>query len=372
MHTLRSAPYGLWLALALGALTNCPLSAQAATATKEPKWAAAVTAAIEAQQQRDRIPGLTCAIGVGREIPYVRGFGLADVENDLPATAQTVYRLASISKPVTAVLALQLAEQGKLDLDRDVADLLPEWPRKPWPVTVRQLLGHLGGVRHYRPGEVESTQPFRSQRESLARFAGDPLVHEPGTAYLYSTYGYNLVAAVVEQVLGQDFATAVRERVAKPCAAPTLQDDSVRRLIRGRAQGYVLVRGELQNSQLLDASYKLGGGGLCATAPDLVRFGQALQSGRLLEAATLQAMCTPQRLADGKATGYGLGLSVGQKGERRTISHSGAQARVSTMMYCLPGDGLPEDGVVVVLLCNLERLKLGGLAQQIAGLVLGD
>jgi len=325
----------------------------------------AVTRAIQAQCDRDGIPGLSCAIGIGDSTPIAGGFGLADVENDVPATGKTVYRLASISKPITAVCALRLFEQGRLDLDRPVHELVTQWPEKKWPVTTRQLLGHLGGVRHYRPGEGESTSPFATQTESLARFAADPLLHEPGTAYFYSTYGFNLVAAVVEQAAGKPFAELVRELVAAPGGAATLQDDDVRRIVPGRAQGYIKVGGVLQNSALMDSSYKLGGGGLCCSADDLVRFGQALVAGKLCKPETLALMWTAQQKKDGSPTKYGLGFGVAERNGRRVISHGGAQSRVSTLLYMLP-----DQKVVIALLCNLERVRLQSLAEQLADLVL--
>lgn len=334
-----------------------------AAAAQEPAWTTAAVQAIETCVQREHIPGLSCAIAVGAEMPFRRGFGLADVENDTPATPQTVYRLGSISKPVTAVLAMQLAEAGQLDLDADVHTLVPAWPEKPWPVTTRQLLAHLGGVRHYR-GESESTVHYGTQTAALERFAADPLLHEPGTKYSYSTYGYNLIAAVVEAKTKKSFAMVVKDNIAGPCAAPTLQDDDVRRIVRGRAQGYVRTDGVLQNSELMDSSYKLGGGGLCASAEDLARFAQALIAGRLVKPATLQAMWTRQRTKDGEEITYGLGFRVDRENGRLVVSHSGAQSRVTTMLYALP-----EQKVAVVVLCNLERAPVQALAKQLAALV---
>ena len=333
-----------------------PLAAQG------PDLGAAARAAIAARIQEDRIPGLSCAIALRGELVFREGFGLADLENDVPATPQTVYRLASISKPITAVAALSLVESGKLDLDADVHTLVPQWPQKPWPVTTRQLLAHLGGVRHYT-GEGESTTHYATQIAALERFASDPLLHEPGTQYHYSTYGFNLVAAVVEARSGQPFAQFVRERIALPSGATTLQDDDVQRIVRGRAAGYLRVGDQLQNSALMDSSYKLGGGGLCASADDLARFGAALLAGKLLKAETLAAMWTPQRTKDGKPVDYGLGFRVETKQGRTIVSHGGAQSRVSTQLLLLP-----DAQVVVVVLCNLEKVRLQPLAQQLAAL----
>lgn len=347
-----------WLLAALLAGLAAPAAAQSA-----PSFAAATRAAVVAQQQRDEIPGLSCAVAVAGEIVFAEGFGLADVENEVPATAATVYRLASISKPITAIAAMQLVERGKLDLDADVHTLVPAWPKQQWPVTTRQLLGHLGGVRHYHRGERESTEHYADQTAGLVRFAADPLVHEPGSKYLYSTFGFNLVGAVVEAASGQRLADYVAEHVARQGGAATLQDDDVRRIVRGRAAGYVRRGGELRNSELMDSSYKLGGGGFLCSAEDLARLGGALLDGRLVSAASFAAMCKPGVLANGDATTYGLGFGIGKRDGRRVVSHSGAQSRVSTMLYMLP-----DQRIVVVVLANLEGVKLGALAAEVAAL----
>jgi serine beta-lactamase-like protein LACTB, mitochondrial len=328
-----------------------------------PQLGAALTVAVERQVARDGIPGISAGIVRGDEVVWLAGFGFADLENEVPATPQTVYRLASISKPVTAVLALQLHERGELDLDRSVHEILAQWPEKPWPVTTRHLLAHLGGVRHYR-GEGESTLHYDTQTAALVRFAADDLLHEPGTRFHYSTYGFNLVAAVLEARTGEPFPELVKERIAAPLGASTLQDDDVRRIIRGRAQGYVRVDGALCNSELMDGSYKLGGGGLCASAEDLLRFARALMAGELLSPATLATMWEEQRTKAGEGTGYGLGVRVERGPLGLEVSHSGAQSRVSTMLLMLP-----ERRVAVVLLCNLERVRLAPLSRELATLV---
>lgn len=324
----------------------------------------AIDARLRAVIGEHEIPGLSCAVVRRGELLFSRGYGFADLENDVPATDATVYRLASISKPVTAVLIMQLFEQGKIDLDADVRDYVSDWPEKRWPVTSRQLLAHLGGVRHYKRFEGESTTRYRNQTAALRRFADDPLLHEPGTKYRYSTFGFNLLAAVVEARREQAFGDAVREHIAEASGAETLQDDDQRRLIKGRAQGYVRRGNKLQNSRLMDSSYKLGGGGLCSSAPDLARFAAALMAGKLLRDETRELMWTEQKTADGKPVGYALGFGVRSGAGRRWVQHGGAQSRVSTML-CM----LPEEQVAVVVLSNLEGMRFGGVAQEIALMV---
>src|SRR5215471_19480100 len=149
------------------------------------------------------IPGASVAIVEDGEYEWAGGFGMADVENFSPATAQTLYRLGSISKPITATAAMQLWERGKLDLDAPAQKYCPEFPQKESPITTRQLLGHLGGIRHYSSdgkGDVpeDSARHFSGVKESLQLFAGDPLVAKPGTKFNYSTYGYTVIGCVLE------------------------------------------------------------------------------------------------------------------------------------------------------------------------------
>jgi serine beta-lactamase-like protein LACTB len=328
----------------------------------------AIEAAISSEMARQGIPGLSIAIGQGGVIRFTNGYGLADLENTVPAKASSVYRLASVSKPMTAVAALQLAERGALDLDAPIQKYVSAFPEKPWPVTARLLLGHLGGVRHYRDDEPPNTRPYGSLTESLAFFKDDALAAEPGTRFVYSTYGYTLVGAAVEGAAGKPFIDVLRENVFAPAGMVGARVDDVASLIPNRAQGYVrLPSGELRNSALADVSYKVPGGGLCATASDVARFGMALADGALLKKETLALMLTSQKTREGRPTSYGLGLNVSAPGRRREAWHTGGQERVTTLLYLQP-----DSGLVVALLSNLEHASLTDLARRVADLVTAD
>jgi len=198
----------------------------------------AVEAAIAGTMSAERIPGLSVAVMTGSELRFAAGFGQADLENAVPATADTVYRLASVSKPITAVAALQLAEQGKLDLDAPVQKYVPSFPLKPWPITTRALLGHLSGIRHYAEGEFESTRHYNTLADALAIFQDDPLAQEPGTKYLYSTYGFTLAGVVIEAAAGTTYAEYVRKSIFEPAGMAAARVDDVFEIIPHRAQGY--------------------------------------------------------------------------------------------------------------------------------------
>ncbi len=327
--------------------------------------AAAAVAALRAEH---RIPGISVAVLHPDGAVTAEGFGLADVENDVPVTPATVFRLASISKPVTAVIAMRLAARGELDLDRPVHEFVPEFPEKRWPVTTRQLLAHLGGVRHYAgPLEMRSNLPYRSVVSALEIFADDPLLHEPGTAYRYTTFGYNLVGGACARAGGRRFRELFETEIVGLVGCVGLQFDDQQRIIRHRAQGYRLDGDELVNSAPVDTSNKVPGGGLCADATSLVRFAGAVCDGTLLDAASRDAMWTEQRTTDGKGVGYGLGWSILKGDVPRRVAHGGAQPRVSTFLWLAP-----DEGVAVAVLCNLEGQggPIRALAEQLGSAAL--
>ncbi len=335
-----------------------------------PALVQSIGTAVTDEMSRLGIPGLSLAIGDGGELRFEAAWGFADVENAVVAAPDTVFRYASVSKPITAVAALQLSERGRLDLEAPAWRYCAAYPPKPWTVTPRQLLCHQGGVRNYRTGETQQLRRYSSVPEALAIFKDDPLAYEPGTAVVYSTYGYCLLGCVVEGAAGRPFAEVLRDDVFAPAGMATTQVDDARVLIPRRANGYVRDgSGELLNSALADVTYKVPGGGLCGTAPDVARFGLALLSGRLLGRATLQQMLTPQRLRTGRVTGFGLGLTVGLHGGKREAYHLGGQERVSTLLYLRP-----EAGLVVAMLSNLEQVQapLLDLGRRIADLLTAD
>ncbi|HEX8116418.1 MAG TPA: serine hydrolase domain-containing protein [Pyrinomonadaceae bacterium] len=358
-------------ALCLLALFSSSYAAAQQAARQEalpPEKVRQIEALVAAEMSKQKIPGLTVAVVSDRRVRWSRGFGLQDIENNVAARPATVYRLGSISKPITAVAVMQLFERGRLDLDAPVQKYCPAFPEKQWPVTTRQLLGHLAGVRHYKSDEeFNSTRLYASVTEGLSIFKDDPLLFEPGTKYSYTTHGYSVLGCVVEGASGQKFADYVTENVFKPALMEHARVDSVADIIPNRAQGYRITdKGVLTNSPLADNSYKVPGGGFVSTAEDLARFAVALQTDRLLRRETLELMFTPQRLKDGKQTSYGLGWNVAKRptGER-AVGHSGGQQRVSTFLHMQP-----EQGLAVVIMSNLEGARLGDLAQKIGDAVL--
>ena len=339
-----------------------------------------VEALIQETLKDKHIPGLTVAIATANRLRYEGAFGLADVEHQVPTKTTTRFRTASIAKPMTSTLILRLMEDGRLKLDEPVQTYRKAFPEKKWPVTTRQLLGHLGGVRHYKTsGEATDTRHFFNLASTLNVFKDDPLTHEPGTKFQYSSFGYNLLGSVAEGAGEASFMTLLGEHVLKPCGLNhTLTDDHFA-VIPDRARGYIRFTKEtlpknipkdalkpdtLYRSTLHDTSMKIPGGGLVGTSGDLVRFATALNRGEILDAATLDLAWTKQKTKDGKETGYGLGWSIGKLGEQKTVSHGGAQSGTATYLLLIP-----EAGAAVAAMCNLQGTSLKDLAQNLAGIV---
>jgi CubicO group peptidase (beta-lactamase class C family) len=349
------------LLLAAALLGGRPAAAQ--TPLPAPN-VAAIESAIAAEMSRHGIPGMSAAVALDYELRWSAGFGRADIENNVPATVSTVYRLGSIAKTITATAVLQLAEKGKLDLDAPVQKYVASFPAKQWPLTSRHLLSHMGGVRWYAPGEMESTRHYPSVGDGLAMFKDDPLVFEPGTSFLYSSYGYNLLGAVVEGASGMPYMDYVRRNIFEPAGMERAQADNVYAIVPNRARGYQKSStGELRNSALADTSNKIPGGGMLATAEDVARFAMALQGGVLLQKESLARMMTRQTTRDSRMTGAGLGVFLGDRDGVREVWHTGGQPQVSTVLYMRP-----DRRVSVALLTNLEGIgpNLLELARHLA------
>ncbi len=333
----------------------------AALTTEQTK---AIERAIKTDLAAQRTVGLTVAVLQDEDVVFDQGFGLSDLENQVPAKAETSYRLASISKSLSAVLALRLVEEGKLDLDKPVQDYCPEFPQKPWTVTTRHLLSHTSGIRHYKGKEINSTTSYKSTADALEIFKDDALLFEPGTDVQYTTYGYTVLGCVIEAAGGAAFGELAGDYVFTPAKMSSTRIDSNVDLIPNRAQGYKRTQTSWRNSNLMDSSYKIPGGGIVSTAGDLVSFANALLHDKLVTSNTRKEMFTPAPATLPKMP-YGMGWQFSRlEGE---VFHTGAQSRVATLLYLLP-----ERDFAVAILTNTEETKTLYLARKIAEIVTGE
>ncbi len=307
-------------------------------------------------QAVEGIPGMSVAVMVDGKLVMSEGMGYADIENRIPATPLTRFRIGSVSKSMTSEAVGLLVEQGKLDLDKPVQTYVPDYPRQKWPMTTRQVGGHIAGIRHYgAPGEMLSSRHYPDVRSSLSIFKNDSLLSEPGTRYFYSSNGFNLISAVVEGASGEQFLSYMTAHVFVPLGMQSIVAEHVDSLIAWRARFYE--RGDdrrLMNAPYVDQSNKWAGGGFISNSEDLVRFGWAQVEGGILKPETVKMLTTSQTVRGGEATGYGIGWFTGvDEAGRRWFGHTGGSVggRAVLVVY-------PEQRVVVAVLANLGQAPL--------------
>jgi CubicO group peptidase (beta-lactamase class C family) len=342
------------------------IAAAAASAQQSGDLSAQVDRAVLEEMKRQQLPAVTVAIAEDGRVVYSKAFGMADLENSVPATTETLIRTGSLAKPITAAAAMTLAEAGRLDLDAPVQKYCPAFPEKPWPVTTRELLTHTSGIRHYKEGEIESTRHFRNMSDGFSIFAADPLLFQPGTKFSYTTYGYTVLGCVIEGASGEKYYDYLREHILTPAGMTHTFVDDAYAIIPHRARGYQKISGQLKNAGLMDSSYKIPGGGLVMTAEDFVRFAVALLDGRIVKPQTLAAMWTPTNLPslqDGKPSPYGMGFGVLAVGGGLNIAHGGSQQGTSTDMQIVP-----ERRFAVAVFINQDAADPSAIARWILDL----
>lgn len=307
-----------------------------------PTGAAEADKALDTFRTENKIVGISAAVYSGNKMVYFGGSGYADRENKKSVTQKTWFRLGSISKPVAAIGAMKLAEQGKLDIDADASTYIPEWPADRPKTTVRNFLSHTSGVRHYQPiGDPNGKTFYPTAAGAVGIFVKDPLRFEPGKRYSYSTHAYTLVARAMETVTGTPFQDWMRKDIF-PYSKGGL-DVEILNEKRDRSALYAPQGGEVKvQTPREDNSWKFAGGGMEATAPGLGKFFNELIHLKILSNDTMRQMWSSMKLNDGTFSNYGLGFRL-FKGE--VVGHSGAQQGCRTAMLI----DLKRQTVAVVL-----------------------
>jgi CubicO group peptidase (beta-lactamase class C family) len=267
---------------------------------------------------------------------------------------------------------MELWERGRLDLDSPVQKYCPSFPQKSEPTTTRQVLGHLGGIRHYKSGsqddpEIGNAKHFEDPiAAGLNFFKDDPPVAQPGTSFHYSTQGYTLVGCVIEGASGSKYVEFMRQNVFAPAHMEQTRPDDRFAIIPYRTRFYEKKETTIRNADFLDSSYKIPGGGWLSSAEDMARFEVAILNDKLIRRATRDLMWTPLKPSDGKPDAYGLGWgwSEHKEDEVASVGHTGGQQGTSTAIVLAPD---LRDGVVV--LANMEDVDSGELARELLNIL---
>jgi serine beta-lactamase-like protein LACTB, mitochondrial len=346
-----------------------------ALAAPSPKWAAAVDRGRQfarAGLVQQNLPGLSVAVGVGGDIVWAEGFGWADMEKRVPVAPGMRFRIGHTSKALTSAAVGLLLEKGRLHLEDEIQTYVPGFPRKQWPVTLRQLMGHVAGIRHYgSEQDYGPTAHCERAADGLKSFADDPLRFEPDTQYGYSTYGWVLVSAAVEAVVKQPLSSFMAGQVLTPLGMTATTFDSTTEPIQDRLifyqRRFTGDAGEgVVPATTLDYSCLAGAGAILSTPSDLVRFGMGINGGKLLQPDTVTTLQTPQVLTSGKETEYGLGWMVEEvtlAGEpTRMVHHASRSLRGGTTSFMT----FPARGMVVAVTANIANAITRDIALNIA------
>ncbi len=320
------------------------------------------------EMEKNSVPGMSVAIALDGRIVYSKGFGYADLENKVPFTAQTVSRIGSVSKTFTALAIMQLVEQGKINLDTEVQTYVPTFPKKIAPITIRQLLCHQSGIRHYKGSEFLSAVEYNDVESSLAIFKDDPLLQPPGEKYSYTTYGYNLLSRVVEAASGESFPDYLQKHMIAPLNMNQTYLDRPRQIIPMRARNYTKGgNSPMENALAVNQSNKWGGGGLLSTVEDLVKYAAAYDGDKLAKPETIKQMFTSQNTTDGKPTAYGLGWAIANDQGKRRVEHSGGSMGATAILT-----KYPEQGLIIAALVNCDHFGAPQFKVRIANLLFGN
>jgi D-alanyl-D-alanine carboxypeptidase len=282
------------------------------------------------------------------QILLERAWGLADREAGTRNTRDTKFRLGSMNKMFTAVATLQLVEAGELALDDTIGEHLPDYPNREVAakVTVRHLLTHTGGTGDiFGPEFDENRLQLRQHSDYVKLYGSRGLLHEPGERFEYSNYGFVLLGALIEAVSGESYYDYVDERVFRPAGMTATGSLPESEEVPQRAVGYMKPFGArtwLPNDDWLPWRGMAAGGGY-STVGDLLRFAQALSSGKLISKHVLAEATTP------RAEGYGYGFGVQGEGRLRSYGHTGGAPGMNGELLVFP-----QLGYVVVSLSNLD------------------
>jgi len=317
-----------------------------------------------------RTAGVSVAVVKNGRTVLAKGYGFADLENDVPATAETVYRIGSVTKQFTSAAIMRLVEQGKVSLDDTLQKFLPNFPTQGNRVTVRHLLNHTSGIKSYTSLGPKWQRVMRLDLATdslVAMFANEPFDFKPGDKWLYDNSGYFLLGMIIEKVSGKPYGQYLKDELFTPLGLRSTIYCDQAPLIKHRAQGYsVRPDSTFINAEPLSMTQPYAAGSLCSTVTDLAAWTRALSSGKVVSPASYKLMTTPGTLNDGKPLTYGFGLGVGAVGGHRQVSHNGGiNGFISELHH------YPDDSLITVVLTNTGALAAVQIERLIARRALG-
>lgn len=351
-------------------LSSTPVvgNAQVVAPPEKGRLTNALDSIVKEAVSKETMIGATVAIRYGDDMLFARGYGMADLEQHVPVTTSTVFKIGSVTKQFTAAMILMLVEEGEIDLQDELGEFLPTFPTNGETVTVHQLLNHTSGIPSYtgQEGFWSRVAPLElSDEDVVGTVRGMPFDFPAGTEYRYNNTAYFMLGMIIEAVTGRTFREELRDRLLDPLGLEDTYYCEDATIIPHRARGYDVGEEGVRNTTFISMETPGAAGAMCATALDLIRWNQALHGGEVLGDASYELMTTAGVLPSGEALSYGYGLGISERSGHRLISHGGGINGFNTMLAFYP-----DDDLTVAVIVN-TREGAGALAVHLANEVLG-
>jgi CubicO group peptidase (beta-lactamase class C family) len=321
---------------------------------------------VKAEMERQHIPGLALLVTRDGKVVRSEGFGLANVELQVPVKPETIFQSGSVGKQFTATAVMMLVEAGKIGLNDPLTKYFPEAPPNWKNVTIRELLSHTGGFGDY-PKNFNFRRDW-TEPQLLKLVESIRLAYPPSTKWEYSNLGYLTLGILIHRVSGEFYGDFLQKRIFQPLGMQTTRIISEADIVPNRAAGYRLVKGELKNQEwVAPAMNTTADGSLYFSIADLSKWDAALYQGKLLKPSSFDLMWTPVKLKNGQPNkaGYGFGWFIEERNGHRCIHHDGSWQGFETAI-----DRYVDDHLSVVALTNLAGAKPGEITKHVAEMYL--
>jgi CubicO group peptidase (beta-lactamase class C family) len=352
------APIAILFTIAIAPQIAAPVVALAQTsASDDAEISEKVDAYVAAEMRTEKMPGLALAVVRDGQIIKARGYGLANIELDVPVKPETIFQTGSVGKQFTATAVMMLVEDGKIRLNDPIGKYLHGSPATWDKITVRNLLTHTSGIHDYETESLTKNgaalvnlRNDYTEDELFKKFSGLPLDFPPGSQWRYSNSGYVILGILIHKVTGQFYGDVLQERIFRPLGMTSTRIISEADIIPNRAAGYRLVNGEIKNQEWVSPMLNTtADGALYTNVLDMAKWDAALYTEKLLKQGSLNQMWTPVRLNDGKTAEYGFGWDINTVNGHRLIEHGGAWQGFTTQI-----SRYVDDKFTVIVLTNLD------------------
>lgn len=343
--------------------TEAPTAASTSTQTTEVQLASQIDDFLIALVEQDLFSG-TILVASGGKVLISKGYGMADLENEVPNTPQTKFRLGSITKQFTAMAILQLQQEGKLNVQDPICKYMTNDCPEAWEsITIQHLLSHTSGIHNFTdtPGypnfKKQSVKPY----QIISQFRDLPVDFMPGEKWSYSNSGYIILGYIIEKVSGQSYAIFLQKHIFEPLQMADTAYANNLMVIKHRAAGY---SSKYTNADYIDMSVPYAAGGVISTVEDLFRWDQALYTDELIPQALRDEMFTPFVPVPDTNLGYGYGWFIGKQLDHVLISHGG-----NIEGFCAKIDRYPSEKVTIIVLSNRENTAVDVITSKIAQMI---